>query len=316
MKKFIDDLKQELSKRGMSEAEMNEIIADHEDMISAAIQEGLSEEELVSKFGDPKHLADELAGETPKVRQDMDDEFSLWQEFTPTDGKQTVEVKLVSEDVEYYLTEKNQIEVYANRTKRLTSYQLSYDNGALQLKRNKEVGIISFIPFRFGEVSFKIGFPITMTIADFSHTSVNSDVEIVGIHVERFKLVTTNGDVQIDSAKLGDASWNTVNGDIQVQSSQFNSIASTQVSGDFELRDSSISETLKIHTVSGDAKIENCDCDLLDLESVSGDVVGKNLYPQKASLKSVSGDILICNQEQKPIQVIRSHSVSGEIQIQ
>jgi len=33
-------------------------------------------------------------------------------------------------------------------------------------------------------------------------------------------------------------------------------------------------------------------------------------------LKSVSGDILICNQEQKPIEVIRSHSVSGEIQIQ
>lgn len=321
MKRFIDDLREELNKRGMSADEIAEIIADHEEMISAAIAGGLNEEELKSKFGDPRHLADELAGDKqpekePSVQPSMNDSFSLWQTFDVSDEKQSVEVSLLSEDTEYFVSTQDRFEIFSNRHKRLSNYILSYKDNVLTLKRDKTAGVISFIPFRFGEVSFRIGLPANHVIGHLSHTSVNADVQFQGVKINTFKLVTTNGDVSIESSNFGDATWNTVNGDLQVQSAQFGSISSTQVSGDLNFRDSSVANTFKIHTVSGDAAIENCDCDLLDLESVSGDVVGKNLYPKRASLKSVSGDIMITNQEKKPIEIIKSHSVSGDIKIQ
>ena len=56
------------------EKEIEEIIADHKEMISNAIDEGLSEEEIKAKFGKPSQVAEELA--------DSDDQEPAEQEET------------------------------------------------------------------------------------------------------------------------------------------------------------------------------------------------------------------------------------------
>jgi hypothetical protein len=300
----------------MTESEIAEIIADHEEMISAALAEGLSEAEIMSKFGNPEHLADELAGEKGHVHVDIDETYTLWKSFEPTTSEHKIEVNLVSEDVDYFLSESDQILVYATHSKRLDRYILHYEDGLFQLKTEKTIGIGLFTPFRFGDVAFKIGFPKKLVITDFSHTSVNSDIHVIGVTSASFKVVTTNGDLHIDQSDLGNTTWNTVNGDIHVQTSQFQSLTSSQVSGDLHMENTKIAETIKIHSVSGDAKFSHSECKLLDLDSVSGDVNGTEFYPQQVSLKSVSGDITIHNQRKNAIEVLRSKSVSGDVHIQ
>ena len=58
MKIFLQNLEDELKKNNLNEEEINDIIADHSEMIESAISEGLSDEDLEQKFGNPKDLAD------------------------------------------------------------------------------------------------------------------------------------------------------------------------------------------------------------------------------------------------------------------
>ena len=63
MKKFLKDLEKELRKIGVNEEEITEILADHVEMIEAGKSEGLNEENMNSKFGDPKNIAEEIYNE-------------------------------------------------------------------------------------------------------------------------------------------------------------------------------------------------------------------------------------------------------------
>jgi len=58
MKKYLEDLRQELVKQKLTNKEIEEIMADHEEMIRTAMEEGLSEEEIKAKFGQPKQVAE------------------------------------------------------------------------------------------------------------------------------------------------------------------------------------------------------------------------------------------------------------------
>ena len=46
MKKYLEDLKQELLKKKLTNKEIEEILTDHEEMIQNAMDEGLSEDEI------------------------------------------------------------------------------------------------------------------------------------------------------------------------------------------------------------------------------------------------------------------------------
>jgi uncharacterized membrane protein len=72
MKKFLKDLETELRKNNLSENEIKEIMADHEEMIQSAKSEGLTDEELEAKFGSPKNVAEELSQFTEKAEDEND----------------------------------------------------------------------------------------------------------------------------------------------------------------------------------------------------------------------------------------------------
>jgi len=61
MKKFLENLRTELKKKHINEGEIEEILRDHEEMIDEALAEGLSEEDITKKFGNPEQVAADIS---------------------------------------------------------------------------------------------------------------------------------------------------------------------------------------------------------------------------------------------------------------
>ena len=100
MKKFLKDLENELKKMKINSNEIKEILADHEEMMNEALKEGLSEEELATKFGNPAKLAQDLFEDLEKVSTNLNEyvekgEFSAMKDYDlyksfPIEYKQTI----------------------------------------------------------------------------------------------------------------------------------------------------------------------------------------------------------------------------------
>lgn len=316
MKKYIEDLRQELLKQKLTNKEIEEIIADHEEMIQNAIDEGLSEEEIIQKFGKPEQLAKELADFEPKddVEQVSTDHFNLWQSFEANEDEISVLVKLTSEDVTYQTTDDPMIKVYYRGKGKISVYDVSFEKGNFQLISDRGFGL-RFAFSKENNIDFLIELPKGVSISDFTSQSVSSDVVIKNLMISKFKLTTTSGDVDIENARLGESQWHTVSGDLSVKDSLFDSLSSSQVSGDIRFERVKIQKDIRCNTVSGDFGITDSTCEELHFSSISGDLNGKEFYPKQVSLKSVSGDIKIKNKERSAITVLKKSSVSGDIDI-
>ncbi len=317
MKKYIEDLRKELLKQKLTNEEIEDIISDHEEMIQNAIDEGLSEEQIIKKFGEPEQLAKELADFEPKKdAENIDSEyFVLWESFDVTKEELSVLVKLTSEDVIYQPTDASKIQVYYRGTGKINRYNVSFEKGQFELVGDKGLGF----RFAFGknnDISFLIEIPKHVTITEFTNRTVSSDIMIKNLKINQFRLSTTSGDVIIENTKLGDAQWHTVSGDLSLKDSSMEVLSSSQVSGDIQFERVQIEKDVRCNTVSGDFNIEDSKCQELNFSTVSGDLNGKEFYPQKVSLKSISGDLNIKNKERSTIIILKKSTVSGEIDIE
>ena len=320
MKKFLQDLQKELQKKHMKSEEINDIISDHEEMIQNAIDEGLSEAQIIEKFGDPKNLADELADDSKmKNSEENDDEcckeeYKLWKSFEVTKDTFNVDISLTQEDVCFKPSKDKLINVYYLGKLAEDKYTLKFENDLLTFNGPKHVNLF-FINLRSQQVKFMFEIPENMIADEFKFRSVNADCEFSGIKANNFIISTTNGDLEIKDVKFGDVKWNSVNGDINLTNADLKSLCSSQVSGDIECKRVKIAGPFRVHTVSGDMNLTDSCCDELDLHTVSGDVNGKEFYPKKVILKAISGDICITNKEKTIIEIIKKSSVSGDIKI-
>ncbi len=326
MKKFIEDLRQELKKRHMASNTIEDIIKDHEEMIAAAKEEGMSEAEIIKKFGDPKKLAEELASDMTESDLDTDfdeekeeepashDDFILYQSYVPEEDFVKFLFNLVSDDMTVKVSDDESIKVYYKKIKNISKYEIDFKHQELTIKAPKYVGFV--FNLSRGDGAFLVEIPKRLTISNYKQSSVNADITLNDQNVKIFDLNSTNGDITVARCKLGQTKWNTVNGDVNISESTIDEVIATHVSGDLEIKDTVILHDLKLNTVSGDVKVENSVCNHLDISTVSGDVHGKEFYPRSVELRSVSGDIRIKNHENKPIEIIRKKSLSGTIVIE
>jgi len=317
MKKFLEDLKKELQKRNLSSKDIEEILADHEEMIQSALLQGLSEEELNSRFGDPVSLADDLAdtsGERVEAKQTKYDEYKLHKTYLVTSDQLNVESSLVSEKIIYQASEDDSIKVYYKGNSKIDDYEISYQGNLFKIAAPKKIGFL-FMRNITDDMSFIVELPKTVLIQSFSLKGVSSDAKVLNLDIKDFTLSTTSGDITLDNLKLGTTKWNTVSGDIEVTQSKIELLASSQVSGDLLMNHIEVLGNVRLNTVSGDVKIENASCNICELSSVSGDLKGIEFYPEKLSLKSVSGDIVLNNKSDKKVDIIKSSSVSGKVVI-
>lgn len=316
MKKFLEDLKKELQKRNLNSKDIDEILADHEEMIQTALSQGLSEEELNTRFGDPVSLADELSdsGERVEATQSKYDDYQLYKTYLVKSDELNVESSLVSENITYQASDDESIKVYFKGKSKIDDYEISYQGNVLKIAAPKKIGFL-FMRNLTDDMSFIVELPKTVAIQSFSLKGVSSDAKVLNLDVKDLVVSTTSGDITLENLKLGTTKWNTVSGDIKVSQSQLELLASSQVSGDLFMDHVEVLGNVRLNTVSGDVKFENSSCKICELSSVSGDLKGTEFYPEKLSLKSVSGDIVLNNQSDKKVDIIKSSSVSGKVVI-
>ncbi len=318
MKKFLKDLEKELKKLHMNNKDIAEIMADHTEMLEQALYDGLTDEEIEIKFGDPKNLAKELNGDSEgkkeiekEVKKDGD---ALHKSFPAKDLK-NVNIGLVSDDFEYLTHDKDTIEVYFKNIENPNKYDVSFKNGLFELRKESTVSLFR-ISFKTKSGKIKVLVPKNIVLEEFSFKSVSGDSEICEIDAKTVLIKSTSADIQVKGIKATNSKITTVSGDCNIETFEFGELNVSSVSGDFNLEDGKIEGKLNLNTVSGDFNIKNVKSGEAKLHTVSGDLDGKEFYPSIVNLKAVSGDIKIRNNDKlKEIEIGSKKTVSGSISI-
>ena len=317
MKKFLKDLETELRKNNLKEEEIEEILADHQEMIESAINEGLTDEELSEKFGDPVDVAKELSQFTDKEEARKERRKIKEVEFDDVKENYDLDITLVNEDVEFELNDDKKIIVVYRGKRDFEDYTVQFEKNKLEIKApRKQMRFFSFFDRNEDSSTFLISLPKGMPLNSFRLKEVNGDIEVSGLNVNDFVIETTNGDVELKNMELGSFKTGTVNGDIELENITCKEYTSSMISGDINIDGLKCEKDIYLHTVSGDIKINNSSCDDAILKTVSGDLEGKEFYPKSLSLKSVSGDITIDNSDKsKEIEIKQKRTLSGDISI-
>jgi len=323
MKKFIEDLKQELNKLKISEHEINEILSDHEEMIEEAKRDGLNEEELNIKFGEPKKVARELYQDLLKTQgndnigtKETDYKgFELYKTFPILDDVEEINIVLVNEDIVYIPSEQESIEVYAKNLRKEENYNIEYEEGKFTLERLHSKKMIQLFK-NSSHTEFIVKVPL-IELKQFNITVISGDFEVNGVTTLECKIKSTSGDGELHNILVNETlSINTVSGDMELVKVSANNMEIALVSGDAEIEETQITNELHINTVSGDADIKNSSADLINFRSVSGDFEGKEVYANRVQVKTVSGDFDIENSEKDhEIIVVSKKTVSGDVTI-
>jgi DUF4097 and DUF4098 domain-containing protein YvlB len=311
--KFIEDLKKELSKTNLNKSEIEEIINDFSEMVEEAMESGLLETDLVSKFGSPEKLANELASEHAPSENTESNNSSNTFEFLPQEGYKIV-IELLNEDIEIETENSNKIKIEARKVRRLKDYEIKFENNTLYIKKPRKQ-FMEF--FSFSKSSqFILKLPKQYKVKDFNFSNINGDGVIKNIDVENIKFKVTNGDFDLENNKFGKIEVDTINGSIKMKSITSNQFRASLVSGDMILKEMDIAEDFNVNTVSGDIEVENVNCKQAFVRLVSGDFEAKEFYPNEITVRTVSGDVDVKNKDrEKRIEIIKKSSVSGDINI-
>lgn len=324
MNKFLKDLENELKKMKIKTDEIKEILADHKEMIEQALADGLTDEEITLKFGEPRNLAKELksGGDTQNVDTDEYAKqmgsgdtkgYELHKTLVVSDEIDDVKVSVVSADIKYYPHEGENIEVYFKDVKHPEDYSIGLESKHFFLKRTSSR---KFISFGKKSASIIVKVPKGLAYKEFQLSTVSGDGEISGIQASDVKIKSTSGDFELKGFKTENFIISTVSGDVELEDFTAAEAHFTAVSGDFEVAVGQISGEIKLNTVSGDFDFENVEGDYLDLNTVSGDFEGNEVYLNRVDLKSISGDIEINNSDKdRVIEVGRKKTLSGDIKI-
>ncbi|MBI9009562.1 MAG: DUF4097 family beta strand repeat protein [Tenericutes bacterium] len=317
MKKYLKDLEEELRKNNLNEKEIEEILADHEEMIEAAINDGLSDEELNTKFGDPKTVAEELSGfsesesDDDKEHKKQDGKMMV---FDNIDENYNVNIALINEDISVQSNDSNNITVEFFGITNIDKYQIEYKKNTFILKSPKEIRK-SYFGFSKNR-RFVVTLPKNLQINDFEMKLINADAKIDDILSAKTLVDTKNGDLKLKNIKTGEFRFNSINGDSTLETINCDKIKISTISGDLQIENLKAKGEMFVNSVSGDLRIKDSECLNVTLKTVSGDIKATEFYPKTVTLSSVSGDIKIVNTDSsRPIEVTHKRSLSGDVDI-
>lgn len=323
MKKFLNDLQKELKKLKISNQEIEEILNDHKEMIEEALNQGVTEEELELKFGEPSKLAQEMYKDSQKVRVDIN-EYSKESQYDSIEGYtlfkslpvidlNEIHIKLVSEDIELYPFEGQSVEVFYKNKIIEKNYEVTLENGVFKLLRNsKKTSLFE----KQISPDFVVRYPNNGELSIYDIVTVSGDSEIKGIEAKTIKLKSTSGDFEVQGMKYKAAELTTVSGDFKLLLGNGGDLKMSSVSGDCDCKDLHVTGNLEINTVSGDFEFSNTTATQTDFTTVSGDLEGNEFYMETINLKSVSGDVEINNLDKlRPITIGKKRTLSGDVHI-
>lgn len=315
MKKFLSDLRRALNERRVKPEEIEEILADHEEMIKTALAEGLSEADIAKRFGDPEKLADELA-DCPKAEpgeSESPEGYQAWKTFPVNGSLLSLDIRLVSEGLLVQTGDHPDLRVFKKGKTKTDDYEIALSGTLFTLRTPRNVGGSLFGIRREIDLDFFVELPAGIRLDSVKFATVSGDSAFLNLSGADWSLETTSGDLSLNALGAKDIRWNSVSGDVQAENSVFASLSASSVSGDLVLKNVQVAGNLRIHSVSGDARAEDCTAGETELESVSGDVRGKEFYPESLRMKSVSGDVILENKDKNRIKVVSTRTTSGEL---
>jgi len=320
MKKYLKDLEEELRKNNLSEEEIEEILADHEEMIETAKKEGLSEDELNEKFGDPKVVAEELsdfseqASDTKNEDKENKKKKNKKIVFEGVNENYNINISLVNEDLKIQPTEEDKIIVeYVGRID-ISKYDIGFESNEFYLKSPKRLINSYFNIIR--QIKFIVYLPKNKKIEDLKIKLINGDAKVNHIFCSKIEFETNNGDLKLENLDTKVFKLRVINGDVSIETVHCDSLKISTISGDLDIKELKVKEDIFVSTISGDMKITDSECAEISLSTISGDIKGTEFYPTKIALSSISGDIKIVNtDETRPIKITKERTVSGDIDI-
>ncbi len=317
MKKYLQDLETELRKNNLREEEIQDILDDHREMIETAIAEGLTDEDLESKFGNPKDVAEELSQFSEKKNEGREKKTKMkTKEFTGIEKGYQVTINVVNDDIEVVHANDDKITIEYTGKRDLEDYKIEYQNNEFLLEEPKG-GLFKRSMFSHDNGGkFVITLPEGLEVGTFKLKEINGDIDLSNITCESFHYGTTNGDSKLVGIHTKDVNISSINGDMQLEDFHATTVQLSQISGDMKIFKSTIEEEFNAHTVSGDISLQEVSSGDFRLKTVSGDIKGDEFYPKSVSLNSVSGDIKIKNSDaDRPIVINHKKSISGDIEI-
>lgn len=317
MKNFLEDLKNELSKRNIAKDAIDDILKDHEDMIKEALEDGLSEEDLEKRFGTPEHIAESLASEEEIVEEEKekDAEKDHTFEFDFDQKEMSVQIELTNEDIYIKPTTHKSVSVSIENADDIKDYVVEFNDQTLNITRKKQNKMFSFFSTKAKNTKIYIDIPNEALIKSLIGKHTNGDMVLKQLNTKHINLNLVNGDIDMQEVVAEGVKFHIVNGDIELIDIKSNTLYASLVSGDLEIKKSVIDGDLEIRTVSGDIELEEVTCDMFEADSVSGDIDGKEFYPKMIRFKSISGDLNIKNKEKKEIKIIKKSTLSGGVNI-
>lgn len=316
MKKFLEDLKNALTKMKVSEDKITDILSDMQEMIQAAKEEGVSDEDLYAKFGDPEKIAKELSEIEPQTKRphntNEDDHIYT---FEPTGNPISISTKLVNEDVKYVCVDRPLIRVILEDAKNPDRYQITFENDILTISSQQKKTFGFNFSFRSSSGDFIVEIPKSLIIKEFKHQMINGDLSLLHLNSDIVNITSVEGDIHIENLTFKDGHIHTVNGDLNVFNTRGITLHINTVNGDLDFDHLDIEQDLTVDTVSGDIDAKNSMCETLYFHTVSGDTEGKEFYMKKLSFKSVSGDISLQNKNKDHIEILSKKTLSGDIDI-
>lgn len=297
MKTFLENLKKELEKRQFSKEDIEEILEDHQEMIEEAKNEGLSDDELIEKFGEPSKLAEDLIGSNSSYDEQEEtntEGYKLLQSFPVLENNVDVVISLTSDDIEYRPHDEETIAVYYKDIKNINDYKVKFDGKEFSLEEKRRLGILSF-RIRSGQFIVKV--PKDMISNTLSIKIVSGEVSL--------------GQVNVKEARLS-----AVSGDLVMHDMQLLSLDVSVISGDAKISNVDIDGDASVNSVSGDITLNEVTAKNFHVKTVSGDCKGREFYPENVRLKSISGDMKIKNSDKsRAINILSKKSLSGDIRI-
>lgn len=327
MKNYLKDLEKELKKLKISDKEIKEIISDHLEMFEEAEADGVSDEELNSKFGSPESVAKQIYTDNfeSRAKSDVDPsvvpeeirDYELYKSFPVISGVEKISVGLISEDFLYIPYEGDQILVYAQNLKNPDHYQVSFVENEFLLKRTKGKNLKVGLFGTNSSADFAIMVPKEINLSEFVYHTISGDGFLDKVSAESVEFKTTSGDIELTNViSENHLNLTSVSGDFNVSGVQCKQLEISLVSGDFECNQARVERDITINTVSGDVEMKDVSCQHIQFRTVSGDFEGEEVYPESVEMKSVSGDFEIENKNHDNEIIITSKkSLSGDVNI-
>lgn len=287
--------------KGEKLSDKDDMLSDLRDYFENGINEGRSEEELISEIGSPEHFIEVVGNNSNSERNDDVSQititktgiFNKLNDF-PNELKE-VRIETDMADVFFISSERNMFEITGKELENSEFEYRTSDNILYISLKKKKKSIIDMI--FSGKLSDDLNWKInvyynTERFRNIHIKSVSGDISGEKIISDALKISTVSGDFKSKSLDSYISDFKSVSGDIKCTEIISPKLNFDSVSGDIKAEYLKV-EKIRFKTVSGDISVSEAGKSV-EGTTVSGDVSIKCIdIPELIKLKSVSGDIKI-----------------------